>query len=287
MIKLELTRDELIESTWFVIDNHPESWAQFAWRSSKAVEGERCGTVGCVAGWICELAGQGKYVTDKPDNDLFQVLVPVEDDFGTHVRAHQNWHAGGYYDIVVGVPVRDRAKRLLGVDDLYMATGVDLFAGCTEVEDIKTAFEILLGRPVSGRNPWLLRKTMEHIEQNPESWNQGTWWEPEDASHMCGTVGCFAGWAAHLDGGKHVMKSNGQPAPQHFVPRPGEHYVQQYRGQDAVILHVRAKNALGLDEFEFNTLASGANTLPMLRRYVDNLCAGRDIHINAGQVSEA
>lgn len=40
-------------------------------------------------------------------------------------------------------------------------------------------------------NTELLRQTLEHIENYPETWNQGAW---------CGTSQCFAGWAVTLAG---------------------------------------------------------------------------------------
>jgi hypothetical protein len=40
----------------------------------------------------------------------------------------------------------------------------------------------------------LMRKTMEHIHEHPEEWNQGQW------VSACGTMACFAGRALILAG---------------------------------------------------------------------------------------
>jgi len=41
-------------------------------------------------------------------------------------------------------------------------------------------------------NAELAYRVLDHIDADPESWNQMHWW--------CGTSGCFAGWACKLAG---------------------------------------------------------------------------------------
>lgn len=42
-------------------------------------------------------------------------------------------------------------------------------------------------------NVALLKRTLEHIKDNPETWDQSNW---------CGTAQCFAGWAVTFAGAK-------------------------------------------------------------------------------------
>jgi hypothetical protein len=45
-------------------------------------------------------------------------------------------------------------------------------------------------------NVELAYRVLDHIDANPEQWNQATWFGRSE----CGTTGCFAGWAVALAG---------------------------------------------------------------------------------------
>lgn len=47
-------------------------------------------------------------------------------------------------------------------------------------------------------NAELAYRVLDHIDANPEQWRQGEWIGEAE----CGTVGCFAGWAVLLSGGR-------------------------------------------------------------------------------------
>jgi len=47
-------------------------------------------------------------------------------------------------------------------------------------------------------NAELAWRVLDHIDAHPEQWNQGQWIGEAE----CGTVGCFAGWAVMLSGGR-------------------------------------------------------------------------------------
>lgn len=50
-------------------------------------------------------------------------------------------------------------------------------------------------------NEALLREAIEHIEAEPQRWNQQQWVSAPDAEHeSCGTKFCLAGWVAFLTG---------------------------------------------------------------------------------------
>lgn len=61
--------------------------------------------------------------------------------------------------------------------------------------DVKTT----KGIDMATVNTELLKRTLQHIEDHPETWDQATWRNP-DAE--CGTACCFAGWAVTLAGGQ-------------------------------------------------------------------------------------
>jgi hypothetical protein len=65
-------------------------------------------------------------------------------------------------------------------------------------------------------NKELLKRTLQHIEDNPETWDQATWRNP-DAE--CGTACCFAGWAVTLAGGQFEAS---QTVRIDSLPLPGE-----------------------------------------------------------------
>lgn len=49
-------------------------------------------------------------------------------------------------------------------------------------------------------NAQLAYDVLDHIDADPESWNQGTWFTRPPGATDCGTQACFAGWAAILSG---------------------------------------------------------------------------------------
>lgn len=277
---VKLTPDEMIESVWFKIVNEPENWDQGRWRVLPGVENSvgniqpACGTAYCVGGWVAHLDG-GVFLSDNKHSSVSHILVPVKDDYGTDVMVF--WGEHGH---VVGVNVHDRAKRLL---DLDREEAEFLFAFNRTKDQIKEFFETKLGRPLSGRNPWLLRSTLAQIEAHPEDWDQGEWWKPaEPDKHFCGGVGCYAGHAALIDSGPPLKYQNGAHT-YFYAPRKGERGEQETgapleNGQTTGIkLWARAANALGLTTAEADFMFEGYHTLTALRAMVNNLCAGRDI----------
>lgn len=56
-------------------------------------------------------------------------------------------------------------------------------------------------------NAELAWRVLDHIDVDPESWNQGTWYRQTD----CGTSACFAGWAVALAG--HRIDVDSEPDP--------------------------------------------------------------------------
>ena len=85
-----------------------------------------------------------------------------------------------------------------------------------------------------------LKQVLARIEQHPEQWDQSRW--------HCGSSHCFCGMAQIMAG---------------------------YPADDDKV-RAQAREWLGLSLIEFDSLASGPNTLKYLRRRVGELMAGYD-----------
>lgn len=277
---VQLSPQELLESAWFQIKDDPDSYCQRAWRRAQGPGPvNKCGTAFCFAGWAVELNGDAKWVSDDPLKKGFQVLAPVKDDPGTDVLLYNRLFANGELPFL-GVRPQDRAQRLLNISK---ADADYIFDAARSLDEIRMRIESLLGRPVSGRNPKLLRQVMAYIEQNPSDWKQGLWWAPRKDSdgHTCGSSGCFAGWAVALSGGKYAPGIEAVIADEKddwTFSRNMQDLDGEWRHVSLTSVSGRAARVLGLTGDDDDILFDGSNTLQDLRRYVDNLCAGRDIN---------
>lgn len=100
-----------------------------------------------------------------------------------------------------------------------------------------------------GVNVPLLRKTLEHITEHPEEWDQ-TWW--------CGTSCCVAGLVALAEGWQRTNVFSAR------VRRDGEErFVSQV-----------AREALGLTPAAADRLFDGGNSLRELWAHADQLTDG-------------
>lgn len=95
----------------------------------------------------------------------------------------------------------------------------------------------------------LLRKTMEHIEQHPEEWDQSFWMSE------CGTKACFAGWACVFSGVEVVYSW------------------ARCTTADGDSAGAAAQDALGLTFEDADQLFEANNTMAELRSQVDRLIA--------------
>ena len=95
------------------------------------------------------------------------------------------------------------------------------------------------------RNIELLEQTMCHINDHPTQHDQSTWVQPYD----CGTIACFAGWAALLSGmtSREILNVN---------------------------MRIKGAELLGLTEDEAHTLFDTINTRPVLELMVKDLVNG-------------
>lgn len=100
------------------------------------------------------------------------------------------------------------------------------------------------------RNIELLEKTMQHIKDDPTTWDQSTYW------NECGTPGCFAGWACHLAGYNRAQA--------------------RMMGGDGNTSAFAAK-LLGLNDCESFHLFNATNTLPELELMVKDLVNGDEL----------
>lgn len=137
-------------------------------------------------------------------------------------------------------------------------------------------------------NVRLLKRTLTHVEQHPEEWDQASW--------RCRTGMCFAGHALTLKGAKWITG----PAHEYsemLVPTPAEmrvtgprkpakngdapYYTQgvvqffRYRGRwvAGTPAEVRAEAILGLTTHQAADLFRGSNTLQELQGQVESLVA--------------
>jgi hypothetical protein len=112
-------------------------------------------------------------------------------------------------------------------------------------------------------NAELAYKVLDHIDTNPEQWNQTDWITKGDGED-CGTAGCFAGWACMLSGWK-------------------PYFVDQYRtrtglvmigGRDSMIAE-RAPDLLGISYTQADDLFHEDNTREDLGRLVAEIFGPR------------
>lgn len=111
------------------------------------------------------------------------------------------------------------------------------------------------------KNYPLLRKTMEHIEAHPEEHDQDHW----GLKTACGTVMCFAGHAAVLDGATPIWNqgpSDRHPEMEAVIRNGSAMRVEQYAGM-----------ALGLTDKEADELFWGADDIDDVRKVVAKFLA--------------
>ncbi|MGP4093027.1 hypothetical protein [Nonomuraea sp. KM90] len=100
----------------------------------------------------------------------------------------------------------------------------------------------------------LLRKTLAHIEANPDDWNQRTY------------AACFANHAARLAGGQAL-----DPRGMLLAAEDDELAMVARDGSRFVSVHDRARRVLGLDDDQAYALFDGINGLDALREQVADL----------------
>ena len=116
----------------------------------------------------------------------------------------------------------------------------------------------------------LLRRTLAHIEANPEIWNQ------ED--YRCGSGLCFAGWAAQLAGGRWYTADPNHRLAQFLVSEPADGNSElrgrEFFGVRVSTVHPRAQRLLDLDDEDAEALFHPDNTIEDLRGFVAALTTG-------------
>lgn len=114
-------------------------------------------------------------------------------------------------------------------------------------------------------NADLLRRTLAHIEEHPEQWEQEMW---ATRRLDCGTTCCFAGWAVALSGGKPDFPDEDWDTLEAYRIVPGSvPGIAETRYAEV------ARQLLGLDKAQSDLLFSEANELDDLRRIVAQLTA--------------
>lgn len=108
----------------------------------------------------------------------------------------------------------------------------------------------------------LLRKTLEHIQNHPDEWEQSIW--------HCGTKFCFAGHACILSGDR-IYHPDGELETQYseFVVSSEDGEIREIRD--------RAQTILGLCAHNANVLFDPDNSLPVLERIVQILSEGNSL----------
>ncbi|MEV4093849.1 hypothetical protein [Streptosporangium saharense] len=119
------------------------------------------------------------------------------------------------------------------------------------------------GGPAVTINTDLLRRTLEQIENHPETWCQ--------ADYRCGSGMCFAGWTCQLAGGTWAADSEA-PLGECLIAEPDEEETFTHDDLLLISAHTRARRLLGLDEQQADELFYGRNTPADLRRMVTELC---------------
>lgn len=140
----------------------------------------------------------------------------------------------------------------------------------------------------------LARKVLEHLETNPADHRQRAWAMRVDVDDYldftvdveeqlplgaCGTAGCFAGWAAALDG--HTVLTSGVLAgvvldlSDLIVEKDDDGQIQiDYEHSTVVAAAEYARKALGLTESQATRLFSGSNSRADLREYLSDWTNG-------------
>lgn len=113
-------------------------------------------------------------------------------------------------------------------------------------------------------NAPLLRRTLEHIKANPQQHDQTVW----RTTTACGTVACYAGWAAELAGGEWIGGGD------LLVAVPEDDGKEVFF--DAIDAAARAQRILGLTEDQADALFYSENNLERIERIVDDLCAAAE-----------
>jgi hypothetical protein len=110
-------------------------------------------------------------------------------------------------------------------------------------------------------NKDLLQRTLQHIEENPEEWDQ--------TDYRCASGMCFAGWAVTLHGDTWASEIDAaRDAWEVAVP---EEERSLFPGR-FVYAPARAQQLLGLDSSTAKCLFDGGNDIETLRRIVGELC---------------
>lgn len=111
----------------------------------------------------------------------------------------------------------------------------------------------------------LLLRTVAHIRENPDTWNQALY-RAEDRGHM---IGCFATWACQLAGGiwYGLICLEAEPADE---PR----HVYRSGGVGVIDVELRARRVLGLSHDQAADLFNPSNNLAYLEQAVRELCDG-------------
>jgi hypothetical protein len=113
-------------------------------------------------------------------------------------------------------------------------------------------------------NKELLRKTLATIKANPEHWDQSTW--------RCETGMCFAGWSAHLAGGRWISPAENLQRSHLLVSEPKDDLLCPSNECRPVSVLYRAQRLLGLAFHQAADLFASTNTMEDLERIVAELC---------------
>ena len=112
----------------------------------------------------------------------------------------------------------------------------------------------------------LAEQTLRHIKDNPECHDQADWLSlagkaPLSRKTMCGSTGCFMGWAVYLEC---YVNGNTDLKPTAY----DEYY--QYNGKMTHIQNI-ASELLGLNEIEAAIIYDGSNTIEELETMVKDM----------------
>lgn len=115
----------------------------------------------------------------------------------------------------------------------------------------------------------LLRKTLEHITEHPEEWEQGAW----AMRNSCGTACCLAGTAVVLAGHKLQWEDCERGDYLDFA-NCVETDDPMLRDTDAVSIPVVAQRELNLPDFASTRLFSANNSLADLWALAEDVTGG-------------
>jgi hypothetical protein len=117
-------------------------------------------------------------------------------------------------------------------------------------------------------NTELLIKVYQHIQRNPDKYDQGVW----AAMAECGTVACFAGWTVLLNGD--------QPFWAWGVPDSnGKRWASANVMSDGTFIFDYAETLLGLSTLQTHALFRSSSSLNDIRRHIIDL-TGVDPHLS-------